>query len=208
MEYMGTSQASDKCGKEFFGSPQNCPECGSILDEQKNETAPNANPSPYPYPYPQNSGGYPNQPPVQQAKSSKTWIIVVVAIVAAIAVVVTGAIFVFNYIEKENGKKELELLLLRDWSRIEESNGVYYTLELDFSGSSIKYNFVDEIYGLYNETIATYKYEVISPDEILVKRTNSDAGTVYSLSFNDDETMMIMTPSLTDSEDKEYWYYH
>lgn len=135
----------NKCGKEFFGSPQNCPECVSILDEQKNETAPNANPSPYPYSYPQNSGGYPNQPPVQQAKSSKTWIIVVVAIVAAIAVVVTGAIFVFNYIEKENGKKELELLLLRDWSRIEESNGVYYTLELDFSRSSIKYNFVDEI---------------------------------------------------------------
>ena len=77
----------NKCGKEFFGSPQNCPECVSILDEQKNETAPNANPSPYPYSYPQNSGGYPNQPPVQQAKSSKTWIIVVVAIVAAIAVV-------------------------------------------------------------------------------------------------------------------------
>lgn len=198
----------NNCGKEFFGSPQNCPECGSILEEQKNEPVPNANPSPYPYPYPQNNIDYAYQPPVQQAKSSKTWIIVVVAVVVAIAVVVTGAIFVYNYIEKENGKKELGLLLRRDWSRIEESNGVYYTLELDFSESLIKYNFVDEIYGLYNETIATYKYEVISPDEILVKRTNSDAGTVYSLRFNDDKTMMIMTPSLTDSEDKEYWYYH
>lgn len=98
-------------------------------------------------------------------------------------------------------KANLHKELMRDWSRVESSDGTYYTLELDFSEDTIEYNFV----GFYFEdTIATFEYEVISGNQIRIDGRNQ----LYTIEFNDDHSMMIISPALTYSDSSEYWFYH
>lgn len=118
-------------------------------------------------------------------------------IIPCMVVIVAIIIFliIFNM-----GKSNLSSNLLRDWTRVETGDsGSTYELELDFSKDKIEYNFISG-YSWLNSTIADYEYKVISPSKIKIK------DKTYKIEFNDDKTMMTITPALTSTDDSENWF--
>lgn len=99
------------------------------------------------------------------------------------------------------GKNELHQKVQRVWSRVEEDNGTYYTLELDFSEDSVCYNF-DSLFSWLDMTIIEYDYEALSRDRLKI------GDRVFSVQFDKTGTMMTLRPSLTDSGRFEYWFDH
>lgn len=209
-----------KCGKEIDNSNAFCPYCGQPAAtqpavtqpitvqpavtqppmEEPPQTAPqqafqNA-PVQQPMPgyVPQYAPQYAPQPAPE--KSKKGLILAIVLPCAAVFTVII--VLLASFIIKSSEKAELQEKLLRDWSRVEYNDGVYYTLILDFSEDEIEYNF-DSTY--IDRQIATYEYEVISGDTIEVENFGE-----IKITFNDDETMMTFTPSLTDTEYSQNWF--
>ena len=72
-------------------------------------------------------------------------------------------------------------------------------MELDFSKDKIEYNFISG-YSWLNSTIADYDYKIISPSKIKIK------GKTYKIEFNEDKTMMTITPALTSADSSEDWF--
>lgn len=137
-----------------------------------------------------------NPPSILQPRKKKGIILaVVIAITVAIAAVV--AFLVIQNI----GKSELQNQLLQDWNRVEESDGTYYTLILDFSENEIEYNF-ESPYAWLNTTLSTMEYEVISPNKIKIL----DYDRVIEIEFNENKTMMTCTPAITSTDSSESWY--
>ncbi|MBP3372700.1 MAG: zinc ribbon domain-containing protein [Clostridia bacterium] len=145
---------------------------------------------------------YPQQPvygqPAPEAskkKSKKVLLIVgiaVLALILAITAIAVGA--------KLGGKSRLERMLLEDWSRVENDGDLYFELVLDFEEGYVDYLFES---AYLNDTIATLNYEVISGNEIMVPE---HGNAVYTITFNDDQTMMTITPAMTSTEPFEYWF--
>lgn len=132
---------------------------------------------------------------ITKKKNKSTICFVLVVVMLGVGIKVT-----VNYFQKENLKKQL----LRDWSRVESHNETYYTLILDFSDDKIEYIF-DSVF--YKDTpIESFKYKIISPNEIEVSNCGLDYKEIHKIKFNDDKTMMTMTPALTKTASKEYWY--
>lgn len=185
-----------KCCKGFSDELTVCPECNGNLIEYNQVPV-----------QPITENNTVTEYAVKPKSKVKVWLIIL--IVAIVAMVSSAAVIIPTFITNQSGKQELKEQLLRNWSRVEKNDyDGYYTLKLNFSDKNIKYIFQDEIYtGLY-ETIATYEYEVVSPNEILVKRSEYSDGSIFKVRFNKDKTMMIITPSLTNSDSKEYWYHH
>ena len=142
--------------------------------------------------------------PVGQApvvkKSGKKTALIVVASVVAFAVVLT---VIISGLVRVVGTNNLKKELLRDWSRTESSDGSFYTLELDFSEEQIDYNFSSS-FAFLDSTLATYDYEVVSPNKIVVDYGISEVE--IKVEFDDEKEMMIFTPALTSTDSSEYWY--
>lgn len=118
-----------------------------------------------------------------------------------IIILIVICIFIFigkYYIEKQS----LHQAIMRKWERVEMGDtGSYYTLELDFRETTIEYNFVSTFAWL-NSTIKRYDYKIINSHQIQIDNRQ------YEIRFNEDKTMMTITPSLTDSKSSENWFYH
>lgn len=173
------------CGSQLADDSRFCSKCGAQqpLTSPVTQTETVVQPIPYAIPVP------------PAAPKKKTGIII--AAVAAAAVlcitVVLAGYLAISHMAKEN----LHEQLLRDWSRVEESDGFYYTLELDFSEDAIEYTF--DSYSYY-DVLYNYTYEVVSGDTIEVN------GSEYTVEINDDKTMIIISPALTSLDSYEYWY--
>lgn len=125
----------------------------------------------------------------------KNKLFVIPCIIIIIAIVIH--IVIFNI-----GKSNLSSNLLRDWTRVETGDsGSMYELELDFSKDNIEYNFISG-YSWLNSTIADYEYKIVSPSKIKIK------DKTYKIEFNEDKTMMTITPALTSTDDSENWFNH
>lgn len=122
--------------------------------------------------------------------------LIIVAIVAVAAVLLAGGGFLLWHMQ---GKADLHRQLMRGWSRVEESRDSYYDLVLDFSEDTLDYRF-ESFY--INETIRSYDYTVVSPSKVEID------GTTYTIEFNDEKSMMTMTPSLTSVGSSENWFHH
>lgn len=121
--------------------------------------------------------------------------IIIPFIIVIIIVLVYG--IVFNI-----GKSNLSNELIKDWSRVETGDsGNLYKVELDFSKDKIDYNFISS-YAFLNSTLTTFEYKVVSPSKIKIK------DKTYKIEFNEDKTMMTITPALTSTDDSEDWYYN
>ena len=168
-----------KCGNQLPEESEFCINCGSKVLKETTET-----------------------PFRQQTKMTGTK--KKITIIAACLVAIIGACVIGKEIKEtklERDKEKLQAQLMRDWQRVESGESTYYTLELDFSDDEVDYNF-DSFY--IDETIATYKYTVISKNQFKIDR----GSTVYTVKFNKEKTMMTITPALTSSEDYENWYCH
>ena len=116
----------------------------------------------------------------------------IIVIIILIALTILG----YSYFKKQ----ELKELLLKDWERVERiSTDNYYTLKLDFSETKILYKF-DSIYSWLDSTLMTYDYKIINSRKIKIN------DQIYEIEFNEEKTMMTITPSLTDSSTSKSWF--
>ncbi len=132
--------------------------------------------------------------PVPLKKRSAKKIIVILTI----CFLLIALLICFKHI---SDKKKLHNELMRDWENIEVGDSItdYYYLILDFSKDEIEYIF-DCYY--FEETIATYEYEVLSGTKFKLE----DDETIYTVEFDDDKSMMTISPALTSSDEYEYWF--
>jgi len=165
------------CGEELLSDSAFCVKCGTKIEE--------------------------NQPTPESdskisflAKHKKKIFSIVGAIVTVFLIV-----FVVNSIQASNLKKQL----LRGWENVEGEKGSYIICVLDFSDDEIEYR-VETGYKWMDTTIATYDYKVVSGNKIKVNRFGNDWETV-EIKFNDDKTMMTVTPALTSVDDEEQWFH-
>lgn len=127
---------------------------------------------------------------INQTKKQKN--IVIFSVIILIALTIMG----YSYYQKQELKKQL----LKDWERVERaSSDNYYTLKLDFSETTIQYKF-DSIYYWLDSTLMTYDYKIINSHKLEIN------DNIYEIEFNEDKTMMTITPSLTDSDTSKSWF--
>ncbi len=184
-----------KCGKSIADNNKFCVYCGEKVTGVTTETFQQNQPVQTAL-----GGAQFVQPvPNYQVNSRKSPVWIPIVIVSAVLVVVIAMLSVF-FITAQAGKANLKKELLRDWSNVEKSSGSsYYTLRLDFSDDEIEYTFESQY---INRTIATYDYEIVSKDTIKIENRNEE----YTIEFNDNKTMMTITPALTSTDSKEYWF--
>ncbi len=140
-----------------------------------------------------------NEAPVKApnffAKNKKKVGMGVIGVVAVLLV-----LFIVNTVQASNLKKEL----MRDWQTVEGEDGVYILRVLDFSEDEIEYK-LETAYAWLNRNVATYEYKVIRGSKMKVKIYGDNWETV-TVEFNDDKTMMTVSPALTSGDAEERWY--
>lgn len=138
---------------------------------------------------------------LQQLKKEipKKRIGIVIGTVIGIVVLFVIVGFAINAIRKSNLREEL----MRDWQYVEGENGSYILCILEFSEDDITYR-VETGYSWMDMTIGTYEYKVINGNTIKVKQYGE--WKKIKVKFDDDKTMMTLSPALTSVDDKEMWF--
>lgn len=136
--------------------------------------------------------------PQAPKKNFKKLIIIGAAALTALIAIIVAIVIIVSSVGKANLHKQLKN---KEWQRVESSEGVYYYLELDFGENDIEYIF-DSTY--LTDTIAEYDYKVVGANKIKVL----DHSKTYTITFNDEKTMMTITPALTstDSSENFFWF--
>lgn len=171
-----TEKRCPNCGEKLPSDSSFCVKCGTKIDgdipsiEQTSKT------------------------PSFFEKNKKKIIIGVVVVVAILVV-----LFIINFVQASNLKKELE----RDWYRVEGDDSAYILCILDFSDDEVEYR-LETGYAWLDTTVATYDYKVISGNKIKVLRYGDDWETI-TVEFNDDKTVMTVSPALTSVDKTEIW---
>lgn len=179
-----------KCGEAISEGSTLCPKCGAILNNE-NEGNVNCIASQIS----DNNLETKSDNDKADVGNKKKIKIVVFSILAVIAI-----IYFYNYIQASALQKEL----LRDWSTIEGSNGVYIDRILDFSEDEIEYR-VETGYAWMDTTIATLPYKVISGNKIKVNSIE-DKWEKITVEFDEEKEMMILSPGITSMDDRELWF--
>ena len=107
-------------------------------------------------------------------------------------VVLFGSVF---FVGKASTSKKLQ----RTWTRTSQTEYKITTLKgvLVIDENTITYS--TESF-LSKKTVNTYLYKVISADKIEVD------GKIYTISFNSDDSMFTISPSLTSDDESENWF--
>lgn len=117
-----------------------------------------------------------------------------------IGVISVLAIFVIvNSIQALNLKKEL----MRDWYKVEGEGGSSILCILDFSDKEIEYR-LETGYAWLDTTVATYDYKVFGKNKIKVLRYGDEWETI-TIEFNEEKSVMTVSPALTSVDDTEIW---
>lgn len=125
---------------------------------------------------------------IKKIESANTsGLIKALSVVAVIALVIYGCLY-YSFVQNFED----------EWSRVESGNGSYYELVLDIEDGQIKYRFES---WLLDSTISTFDYTIIGPGLIVVDNKWNQIVFVKI-----DEDMMIIEPSLTSGDSKEYWF--
>ena len=113
-------------------------------------------------------------------------------ITVLVLVVLFGSVF---FIGKASTSKKLQ----RTWTRTSQTEYKITTLKgvLVIDENTITYS--TESF-LSKKTVNTYLYKVISADKIEVD------GKIYTVSFNSDDSMFTISPSLTSDDESENWF--
>ncbi|WP_031555494.1 zinc ribbon domain-containing protein [Lachnospira multipara] len=176
-----------KCGEVIPDDSVTCPKCGIVIKEQEEHAVIYASQE-------KNSA----ETVITNNKkkiNKKTKIAIFVIIGIALLSVIT--FFSIN----EIGKASLKKQLLRDWMDIDDS---LVKKVLDFSDDKVEYR-LETVYSIYNSSLGTFEYKVISKDKIKIKLTD-DKYITYTIKFNDDKSMMKVTPAITSTDPEEQWF--
>lgn len=130
-------------------------------------------------------------------KTHKKKIVLFFSVILGILVIA----FIINSVQASVLKNEL----MRDWQTVEGDDGSYILCILDFSDEEIEYR-VETGFAWIDTTIATYEYKVQRGNKIKVKRFGDEWET-FEIEFNDEKTMMTVSPALTSADDYEFWFH-
>ena len=172
-----------RCGQAIPDNSKICPLCGADLERDD-----------------QQSVVYASQKEIEsisidnpnKKKMSKNMLLILsgVAVLSVIIMVVFG-------IQKNNLKKELQ----KDWL---DTDGTILKV-LEFSDDEVEYR-LETGYGWLDTTLFTEKYKVVSGNKIKVQIFGENWET-YAIEFNDDKTVMTISPAMTSTDESENWYY-
>ena len=172
-----------RCGQAIPDNSKICPLCGADLERDDQQAVVYASQKEIE----SISSDNPNK-----KKMSKNMLLIlsVVAVLSVIIMVVFG-------IQKNNLKKELQ----KDWL---DTDGTILKV-LEFSDDEVEYR-LETGYGWLDTTLFTEKYKVVSGNKIKVQIFGENWET-YAIEFNDDKTVMTISPAMTSTDESENWYY-
>ena len=172
-----------RCGQAIPDNSEICPQCGADLERDDQQAVVYASQKEIE----SISSDNPNK-----KKMSKNMLLILsgVAVLSVIIMVVFG-------IQKNNLKKELQ----KDWL---DTDGTILKV-LEFSDDEVEYR-LETGYGWLDTTLFTEKYKVVSGNKIKVQIFGENWET-YAIEFNDDKTVMTISPAMTSTDESENWYY-
>lgn len=172
-----------RCGQAIPDNSKICPLCGADLERDDQQAVVYASQKEIE----SISSDNPNK-----KKMSKNMLLILsgVAVLSVIIMVVFG-------IQKNNLKKELQ----KDWL---DTDGTILKV-LEFSDDEVEYR-LETGYGWLDTTLFTEKYKVVSGNKIKVQIFGENWET-YAIEFNDDKTVMTISPAMTSTDESENWYY-
>lgn len=106
--------------------------------------------------------------------------------------------FIVHSIQVSNLKKEL----LRDWYKVEGEGSSAIICVLDFSDKKVEYK-LETGYSWMDTSVATYEYKVISKNRVKIKQYGE--WETITVKFNDDKSVMTVSPAITSIDDTEIW---
>ena len=106
--------------------------------------------------------------------------------------------FIVHSIQVSNLKKEL----LRDWYKVEGEGSSAIICVLDFSDKKVEYR-LETGYSWMDTSVATYEYKVISKNKVKIKQYGE--WETITVKFNDDKSVMTVSPAITSIDDTEIW---
>lgn len=171
-----------KCGEAIPDDSKVCPLCGVDLEIHDTQTVVYASQKDF--------EAHKNDTP-NKKKYSK----IIMCIVGGIAILVVIVMAILG-IQKENLKKELQ----NEWL---DTDGTILKI-LEFSEDEVEYR-LETGYSWMNTTLFTEDYKVISGNKIKVQRFGDEWET-YTIEFNDDKTIMTISPAITSTDSSEKWY--
>lgn len=111
-------------------------------------------------------------------------------------VMVACIIFVVAAAQVSNLKKQL----IREWYAPTDS----ILMVLEFDDDQAEYR-LETGYGWMDTTVFREPYKVVSGNSFQIKRFG-DGWETYKVTFNDDKTIMTVTPAITSTDPSEKWY--
>ena len=167
-----------KCGEAIPDNSRFCPFCGGNLEDLDQQTVVYAS---------QKEMGY----VPQKMKLSKNTVRILsgVLVLFAIMLAVLG-------VQKNNLKKELQ----KEWH---DSDGTILKV-LEFSDKKVEYR-LETGYLWMDTTLFNDDYKVVSGNKIKVQMFGDDWDT-YTIKFNDEKTVMTISPAITNTDSSENWY--
>lgn len=174
-----------KCGEAIPDGSSVCPKCGANLVEDSQDKA-------IVYASPKGESDI-SKMVVNKPKSKNSKLAVILAVCVLVIAVAVMAVM-------ESEKSELKKSIIKDWY---DTDGTIIKV-LDIDSESVEYR-LETGYSWMDTTLGKYNWKASSGNKIQV-----DLGTgyrTYTVEFNDDKTVMKISPALTSTDSSEMWYH-
>lgn len=175
------------CGEAIPDNSKVCPKCGNNLEEGNESTqeaiiyaqAPNE------------AIVVDNNSPVKKGKLFPK-ILILVAVVTIVVVLVL-AIYLWQI-------TTLKKTIAKEWYALNDS----IVKVLEFDDDKVEYR-LETGYRWLDTTLFKESYKVNSGTSISIQRF-SDKWSTYTVQFNEEKTIMTVTPAITSTDASEQWY--
>lgn len=180
-----------KCGEAIPDDSVVCPQCGENPREEDNQGGGQVEETVV-YAAPEAVDVAPATGANKKIKpmSKKLWAILggVVAVVALI--------FIVNAVQAAS----LKNVLMKEWY---DTDGTILKV-LEFDDDEAEYR-LETGYGWMDTTLFSEEYKVVSGSSFKIRRFGDEWET-YKVKFNDDKTVMTVSPAITSVDSSEKWY--
>lgn len=176
-----------KCGEAIPDDSKVCPKCGDNPREGTNQAGEQEEAVVYAA---QESAAASISSVEKKSLSKRLW-----AILGAVALV---AVLVFTiYAVQTTSLKEI---LMKEWY---DADGTILKV-LEFDDDEAEYR-LETGYTWMDTSLFREKYKVVSGDTFRIQRFG-DKWETYKVEFNDDKTVMTVSPAITSVDASEKWY--
>ena len=173
-----------KCGELIPDESQVCPKCGENPREEINQGQ-----AAIVYATPEAGSTSANTSVGKKSISKKAWIVM------GAMIAVAALVFIINSVQASNLKK----ILMKEWYA--SSDSIIQVLEFDDDEAEYR---LETGYLWMDTTLFTEDYKVISGDTFKIQRFGDEWET-YKVEFNDDKTIMTVSPAITSTDSTETW---